>query len=175
MANKFGSEFLVNTTTEELQSAPVVAGLTNGRFIVAWLDVSETGDDTSGSAVRVQVFHADGSRLGEEFVAPVTTSGNQAEPTITALADGRFVVAWRDDSMSGNDHDGNAVRAQIFNFDGSTSGPEAAACCAPAISASSRPNGRYGQPEISTWRSSGSVAWASHRGSPTQSSSVRCD
>jgi hypothetical protein len=96
----------------------------NGRFVVAWLDVSETGDDTSGTAVRVQVFHADGSRLGEEFVAPATTSGNQAEPAITKLADGRFVVAWRDDSMSGNDQDGNAVRTQIFNFDGSTSGPE---------------------------------------------------
>ena len=32
-----------------------------------------------------------------------TTTGYQSEPTITALADGRFVVAWTDGSESGNE------------------------------------------------------------------------
>jgi Ca2+-binding RTX toxin-like protein len=60
------------------------------------------------------VFHADGSQEGEELVVN-TSSSYPTNATITALADGRFVVAWTDYSASGDDISGSAIRARIFD------------------------------------------------------------
>lgn len=112
-ATKFGTEFLVNTTTLNDQTQPAVTALQNGRFIMTWTDNSQTGSDQSGSAIRAQVFNADGSKLGDEFVANTTTAGDQRLPSITTLVDGRVAIAWAD---------GNFIRAQVLNSDGSKSG-----------------------------------------------------
>jgi Ca2+-binding RTX toxin-like protein len=122
--SKSGAQFLVNTTTFSGQWEPAVTTLADGRFVVAWTDASVTGDDTSALAVRGQVFNPDGSKSGSEFLVNSTTDGFQWEPAVSALADGRFVVAWRDESETGEDTSTWAVRAQVFNADGSTSGPE---------------------------------------------------
>src|SRR4051794_11476122 len=98
-----GSEFLVNIATASNQVEPTVTALTDGRFVVAWSDFSQTDGDTSGWAVRAQVFNADGTPSGTEFLVNTATPSYQFEPTITALAGGRFVVAWRDFSKTGGD------------------------------------------------------------------------
>lgn len=112
---RWGREFLVNTTTQSNQYAPSITALADGRFVVTWTDTSQTGGDTSGYAVRAQLFNADGSQSGAEFLVNTTTLNIQLEPTITALADGRFVVAWSDGSQTGGDTSGFAIRAQIFD------------------------------------------------------------
>ena len=112
---RWGCEFLVNTTTQSNQYAPSITALADGRFVVTWTDTSQTGGDTSGYAVRAQLFNADGSQSGAEFLVNTTTLNIQLEPTITALADGRFVVAWSDGSQTGGDTSGFAIRAQIFD------------------------------------------------------------
>jgi len=119
-----GDEFLVNSTTSSVQREPKIEALSDGRFVVVWTDYSETDDDTSGTAVRAQVFNADGSPLGDEFVVNKTTAEDQSQPAITALSDGRFVVTWTDWSQTGDDTFWSAVRAQVFNADGSPSGNE---------------------------------------------------
>ena len=121
-----GAEFLVNVTTSPSdQSDPNVAALTNGRIVMAWTDFSATGGDTSGAAVKARIFAADGTPFSAEFLVNATTTpGSQTEPCITALTDGRFVVAWRDDSQTGGDISSSAIRARIFNADSSQSGPE---------------------------------------------------
>lgn len=121
---KAGGEFLVNTTTSNGQFNASVTALADGRFAVAWTDQSATGDDMSGFAIRTQLFNPNGTRSGSEFVANTTTTNNQLDPTITGLADGRFVVAWTDNSQSGDDMDGLAVRGQVFNANGTRSGAE---------------------------------------------------
>jgi RTX calcium-binding nonapeptide repeat (4 copies) len=121
---KFGTEFLVNTITASFQESPSVTALADGRFVVSWTDFSATGGDTSSSAVRAQVFNADGSKSGTEFLVNTTTSSNQDTPSITALADGRFVVVWEDSSVSGGDTSSTAVRAQVFNANGGKIGSE---------------------------------------------------
>jgi hypothetical protein len=123
-ASKWGSEFLVNTITAGGQEQPTVTALANGRFVATWLDASHSADDPSGGAIRAQVFNADGSKLGGEFRVNTTTAEDQSEPAIAPLADGRFVVAWTDLSQSGGDTSQAAVRAQIFNPDGTKSGAE---------------------------------------------------
>jgi len=119
-----GAEFLVNSTTQALQFEPTITALADGRFVVAWTDTSETLGDTSSYAIRAQVFEADGRRSGVEFVVNSTTLSAQLEPTITALADGRFVAAWTDGSLTGADTSSSAVRAQVFEADGRRSGAE---------------------------------------------------
>jgi Ca2+-binding RTX toxin-like protein len=124
MAKRSGTEFLVNTTTSNEQSLSAVTGLANGRFVVTWQDLSQTGGDTSGYATRAQIFNADGTTFGGEFLVNTATASFQLDPDITSLDDGRFVVVWTDFSQSAGDTSSNAVRGQIFNPDGSKSGGE---------------------------------------------------
>lgn len=113
--SRLGAEFRVNTTTELGQSFPAIAALGNGRFVIAWEDASASGGDTSGRAIRAQVFDFDGSAYGNEFLVNTTTTDNQTGPSITALADGRFVVGWSDVSDNGPDPSTSGARAQIFD------------------------------------------------------------
>lgn len=117
-------DFLVNTTTSDYQVGSTVAALAGGRFAVTWTDYSETGDDTSATAIRAQLFNADGSKSGAEFLVNTTTVGIQNISDLTALADGRFLVTWTDNSATGDDTSESAIRAQLFNADGSKSGGE---------------------------------------------------
>jgi hypothetical protein len=112
---KSGAEFLVNTTTVDQQAWPVLAALPDGRFVAAWVDSSETGADSSTTAVRAQVFNANGTKSGAEFLVNTTTDFLQQDPTITVLEDGRFVIGWSDASETGGDQSHSAVRAQIFD------------------------------------------------------------
>ena len=121
---RWGTEFLINTTLGNSQTRPNITALADGRFVVVWSDISLSPDDPSSLAVRAQVFNADGSHSGAEFLVNTTTTGSQAEQSITALADGRFVVAWTDDSHSTANPSGIEVLAQVFNADGTRSGAE---------------------------------------------------
>jgi hypothetical protein len=123
-ATNWGSEFLVNTTTAGAQFAPSVIKLANGRFMVAWVDNSLTDGDTSGDAVKAQVFNADGTKSGGEFLVNTTTTSHQLQPVLTAQADGDVVAAWSDQSATGGDISGWAIRAQILGPDGTKSGAE---------------------------------------------------
>ena len=121
---KSGNEFLVNTTTAGTQRAASITALADGRFAVVWTDSSISGGDTSGSAIRAQIFEADGAKSGSEFLVNTTTTNNQEQPSITALADGRFVATWADNSSTGGDTSNSAIRAQVFNANGTKSGGE---------------------------------------------------
>ena len=114
-----GPELLVNTFAASDQTEPVVTALTNGRFVVAWTDDSHTLGDGSGRAVHAQIFHADGSRSGAEFLVNTTVGGSQQQPAVLALPDGGFKVIW--EHRDGSDWD---LYAQVFNADGSRSGGE---------------------------------------------------
>lgn len=118
---KWGKEFLVNAHTKGSQGSLTITGLADGRFVVVWED--ENGDK-SGDGLRAQVFNADGTKAGGDLRVNTTTQGYQAEPAIATLADGRFVVAWADWSEKGGDKYGAAVRAQLFDGDGSKLGGE---------------------------------------------------
>ncbi|TIH08596.1 calcium-binding protein [Pseudomonas leptonychotis] len=110
---KLNSEFLVNTTTESWQHSPALCALPDGRFVAAWADGSESQDDSSGSAVRAQVFEANGSKSGGEFLVNTVTANSQYAPSVSALADGIFVVTYAADLNAKNLS--SEVRAQVFN------------------------------------------------------------
>ena len=117
-------EFLVNTTTTSDQGESSVTALADGRFVVTFTDSSVSGGDTSSAAIRARIFNADGTQYVPEFVVNTTTANAQSDSRVTALADGRFVVTFTDSSVSGGDTSSAAVRARIFNADGTQSVPE---------------------------------------------------
>jgi len=112
-ATKFGSEFLVNSITTNFQGNADVVGLTDGRFVAVWIDRSN-GDTFD---VRAQMFNADGTKAGAEFLINSTTTDNQSSPAVAALPDGGFVVAFVDNSAVNDD-----IRVRIFNADGTPRG-----------------------------------------------------
>lgn len=115
-----GPEFLVNTTTAQTQNNSAIAVLPDGRIIISWTDRSQSGGDTSDSAIRARIFNADGSPSVAEFLVNSTVFRAQDHSRISMLADGRFVIIWSDSSVIGNQD----VRARIFNADGTQSVPE---------------------------------------------------
>jgi RTX calcium-binding nonapeptide repeat (4 copies) len=119
---KSGPEILVNTTTASGQDHPSVTALKNGKFVVVWHDFNQPGSgaDTSFDAVRGQMFNADGSKMGAEFVlsGAAQTLGVQQDPTVITLNDGRFVAAWESFNHQSGDPSGSCIDARIYNSDG---------------------------------------------------------
>jgi hypothetical protein len=107
---KLGSEIQVNMETTNNQSAPKIAALSDGSFLVTWVDnhVSATNYD-----VYMQRFAADGSRLSsaDQLVTGGFTTGNQGvygtanaeraqQHDVIALAGGGWVVSFVDNSTA---------------------------------------------------------------------------
>jgi hypothetical protein len=116
--------FRVNTSAYGAQEQPKITALADGRFVAVWVDWGGNPGDTSESAIRGQIFNANGSKYGGEFLVNTSTNFAQNTPEITAFADGKFTVTWTDASGSAGDTNGEAVRAQMFNNDGSRYGGE---------------------------------------------------
>ena len=112
------------STTSNLQAENRITALTTGKLVSAWTDSTGLGANGNGSVVRAQLFNADGTRAGAEFLVNSSTANNQANPCATALPDGRFLIAWTDDSRSSTDRSGSAIRAQLFNANGTRAGAE---------------------------------------------------
>ena len=89
-----GANFLPAAITHDAQSTPRVAALADGGFIVTWESTITAGYD-----VRARVFSAAGEpTTGEIAVNGTDTSGVQRGARPVALADGRVLVAYGDES-----------------------------------------------------------------------------
>lgn len=124
---KIGTQFEVNTQTAGGQWYPTVTGLANGGFVVTWQDglASSNGSgsgtlgDNSFSSIKAQIYAADGTEVGSEFLVNTQTTGGQANPTITSLSTGGFVVTWQDQNSNSGD-----IKAQVYTANGTPSGSE---------------------------------------------------
>lgn len=113
---KVGAEFRVNTAAPGSQFTAEVATLSDDRFVVAWVS-NDTAQDGSGSAIKAQLFAADGTAIGGEFLVNTQTISSQMVPNVAALANGGFVISW--DDASGTD-----MKAQIYDAGGARVGGE---------------------------------------------------
>ncbi len=118
---KINAEFLVNTTVASDQSDAWLEALTDGRFVVSWTDGSATGGDTDRDAVRMRIFNADGSESTGQLLVNTSTTFIQNTSAISQLTDGRFVVVYTDFGPGLTTPNTSAIRARIFNNDGSAS------------------------------------------------------
>ncbi|MCC7291248.1 MAG: hypothetical protein IT449_04195 [Phycisphaerales bacterium] len=83
-------EIAVNRTARGHQSEASAASRADGAFAVVW-----SGPTSSGPrGVFVRRFEVDGLAATNEVALPCVSDGPASCPTIAALADGRWVVAW---------------------------------------------------------------------------------
>ncbi len=87
-----GSEFRVNTYTEDHQFTPSIAMAADGSFVVAWISSRE---DDSEDGVYAQWYNGAGEPVGSEFCVNTNTEGYQSAPSVAMAPDGRFVVVWQ--------------------------------------------------------------------------------
>jgi hypothetical protein len=113
-----GTEFRINTTTADYQLSPAITALADGGFVVTWMSYSQDG---SGYGIYGQRYNSSGVAAGTEFRVNTTTTDQQEFPTITALANGGFVVTWM---SSGQDGSGTGIYGQRYNSLGVAAGTE---------------------------------------------------
>lgn len=161
-------ETLVNTTVTGVQTESTITALADGGFVITWTDNSATGGDTSGAAIRGQIYDANGAKVGAEFVVNSITQNAQTQSSVAALASGGFVVTWTDVSLLGGDADGQSVKARVFDSAGQAVGNDF------LVNTTTRLN--QGTPAVTTLASGGFVvSWtdASGTGPDTKGTSVR--
>jgi len=94
---KVGGEFKVNTTDffDTGYNAPKAVGLTGGGFVVVW----GAGQSQTGQDVIAQAYDASGAKIGAATTVNTVTANDQVHPTVAALPDGGYLVAWSDQQI----------------------------------------------------------------------------
>nr|WP_315182272.1 PKD domain-containing protein [uncultured Albidiferax sp.] len=118
-----GTEFRVNTATDQSQYQPTITATADGGFVVGWYDNYYTNAaNTEYADIMFQRFNATGVAQGVETRANPTGEGTvaQYEPSITALAGGGFMTVWTDASKDGS---GSGIYGQRFTALGVAAGP----------------------------------------------------
>ena len=119
---KVGGEFLVNQFTSYNQRSPAVAGLSDGRFVVAWISEQQRFDNSVD--IYARVFNADGSSSWNEI--PVNTSTNVcANPSVVACPNGGFMIGWSEKDLASIKTNSWDVYARAFLNTGVAAGPVA--------------------------------------------------
>ncbi|MCP2023975.1 UNVERIFIED_ORG: Ca2+-binding RTX toxin-like protein [Pseudomonas reinekei] len=108
-------EIRVNPTTG-YHSEPSLTALKDGGYIVAWSDQGTSFTDY----IYTQRYNASGVKVGGPALVNNVTNSAQEDPTITALANGGYVVAWQSDTFD----DMSDIAAQIYNANGVKVGSE---------------------------------------------------
>ncbi|WP_281401749.1 hypothetical protein [Microvirga soli] len=113
-------ETQVNTTTAGSQYGPSVTTLTDGGWVVTW--TSEDPNMSTGDKEQIyqQRYSANGLKVGGEIHVNTNTSKSQNNPSVTALADGGWVVTWTSEMQDGDDY---GIYQQRFTKDGQKVGP----------------------------------------------------
>jgi hypothetical protein len=109
-----GSEFLVNSSTANLQAYASVALDADGDFVVAWGAFG--AQDGSERGVFARRFNSSGVPQGAEFQVNSYTPGAQDIPSVSLDAGGGFVIAWT--GYGGQDGSDNGIFAKRFNAAG---------------------------------------------------------
>jgi hypothetical protein len=105
-----GTEFRVNTYTDDGQYEPSIAMNSNGDFVITWDSYQQDGDQ---SGVFGKGFDRDGIQQGTEFQVNQYFTNNQYQP-VTAIDNGtNFVIAWT--SRNQDDPNSDGIFARTFH------------------------------------------------------------
>jgi Ca2+-binding RTX toxin-like protein len=125
-------DILVNTDTANLQLDSRITALAGGRYLVTWTGpVADFGPITNATFntadIRGQIFNANGTPFGGEFVINTTILGTQTLAEAVELSDGNILVTWQDGLgtiLGGASGPPAVVRAQEFTSTGNMVGSE---------------------------------------------------
>ncbi|RXJ74005.1 hypothetical protein CS022_04965 [Veronia nyctiphanis] len=144
--NKIGSEYQLNSTTEESQFSVSITVFDDDTFMASWSNYP----DSSGSPNEIlgQKFNKSGEAISEEIDFEVSTDSNY-QSSITELSDGGYVMTWHSYESSTP-----VVKSQRFDADGNKEGSE--------ITVNTTEGARYAETEafsdggyVVSWHSSG--------------------
>jgi hypothetical protein len=103
-------DFITDTTINLDQTAPSIAMLSDGRFVVTWASLDTAPTQTSGRASSTRMERPPPSTARPMiFLVSTTNVDTQQTPSVSALANGRWA------SRNGTDFD---IRGALFNADG---------------------------------------------------------
>jgi hypothetical protein len=119
-----GGQFQVNTYTTSGQYLPSVAVAADGDFVVVWYSAGSFGTDTSSFSVQGQRYASDGATQGPQFQVNTYTTSAQGVPSVSAEADGGFVVVWTSNGSSGTDTSEVSIQGQRYASNGSAEGAQ---------------------------------------------------
>ena len=112
-----------NTLADGYDSSPQVCLLSDGGYVVAWTGknlVNSVGQDYD---IWAQKFAADGSLVGAKtYMSGITGGYTDDAFTVTALSDGRYVVAWA--GRTGSNGAEKDIFFQVFNTTGARLGAQ---------------------------------------------------
>jgi len=114
----------VNGFKRGSQTKPDVAVNDRGDVLVTW---ESEGQDGDGKGVYAQRYTRLGIRVGGEIAVNQNIKWNQSNPTVAALTDGRFVIAWMGEAEQGITSAGTPfmrghVMGRIFDRQGNATG-----------------------------------------------------
>ncbi|WP_144445753.1 calcium-binding protein [Inquilinus limosus] len=107
--------FQINTFDGEIPDHSSVVGLQGGGFVVVW---DQWGPDELPlpdrhfKEVFGQYFFEDGRKVGGNVLVNQSFVGNQEWPSVTALANGGFFVAYESEDLDGDD---DAIGGRVFS------------------------------------------------------------
>lgn len=110
----FGNEMKLGAAINAGSANPAMANLSNGGFVAVWQG-SDTAAGGAGAGLWAQLRDAGGAATGAAFA--LTPNGDakiEGEPAVTALAGGRFVVAY-----SVNDGSATRIAYRVVDANGS--------------------------------------------------------
>lgn len=119
---RLGLESVVNTQTTGDQFSPSVAGFATGGFVTVW-QTTDTTQDGSGRAIKLQRYNTAGVKLGGEILVDSSPAGDQTAPSVTTLSNGGFVVTWQTADTT-QDGSGTAIKARVYGASGTALGNE---------------------------------------------------
>jgi Ca2+-binding RTX toxin-like protein len=99
---RIGAEVRVNSSTDGVQNGAMIRALPNGSFVVAW-----NGPDGDNAGLFMQVFDANGQRVGGEILVNTSKTGSQTGTFLDFTADGTLVVGWDGLGDQPNQQDAN--------------------------------------------------------------------
>jgi len=95
-----GTEFRVNTETNDYQNCPSVAMNDSGEFVITWNSEDQDGD---GDGIYAQEYANDGTPVGGEFLVNTYTTGDQMYPAVAMDDWVNYVILWMSDGQDGSD------------------------------------------------------------------------
>jgi Ca2+-binding RTX toxin-like protein len=111
---KIGGVFNIDDRQTSDEQHADVAIAANGRGMVVWIS-DQAGDGITD--IYGRRLNANGVPVGEEFKISNQPVGDYPVPSVTALANGQFLVVWESENH-------NSIRAQKFSNSGTETGDE---------------------------------------------------
>ena len=107
----------------DVQSTPVVAALTGGRYVVAYTDQHQ--GSTTNTNANFTLYESNGTEVLSRIAGGNTTAEPVNSPEVAGLTNGNFVMVWRQDATAGAGENFN-IRAARFDANGNPVGAEIA-------------------------------------------------